>query len=201
MAYLSQAEDFQGVADVFLRTPTLYAPLLKFIEAVMIGPSRLTKAEREVIAAHVSVLNECGFCLGAHRATLKAMGVVAATVDTLEQGTEMAGISDRMRALLVYAEKLTRTPEAVDGDDIETLRAAGWSDQTIEDAINVIALFSYVNRLVDAFGIVGSPAYFDHIGQTLASQGYAPLLRQAAKLSAGQRGKAAVQPLSNAGVA
>ena len=35
MSYLSQAESFQGVADVFLRDPERYAPLLQFIESVM----------------------------------------------------------------------------------------------------------------------------------------------------------------------
>ena len=75
MSHFSYSEDFQGVADVFLRDPHRYAPLLQFIENVMTGPSDLTKAEREMIAAHVSKLNACNFCLGAHKWTLAAMDV------------------------------------------------------------------------------------------------------------------------------
>jgi hypothetical protein len=35
MAHLSYTKDFPGIADVFLRDPGLYAPLLQFIEGVM----------------------------------------------------------------------------------------------------------------------------------------------------------------------
>ena len=85
MAYLSYTKDMPGVADVFWRDPELYAPLLQFIEGVMTRPSELSKAEREMIAAHVSRQNGCDFCVGAHRWTLAAMDVDRATIDALEK--------------------------------------------------------------------------------------------------------------------
>jgi uncharacterized protein YciW len=97
----------------------------------------------------------------------------------------MAGVSEPLRAVLEFATKLTKAPEDISGDDISALRDAGWTEQTIEDAINAIALFNYVNRLVDAFGIEGSQAYFDHVGAALAAHGYAPLIHQGTKKSNG----------------
>ena len=47
MSHLSYSKGFQGVAEVFLRDAKRYAPLLQFIESVMVGDSELTKAERE----------------------------------------------------------------------------------------------------------------------------------------------------------
>lgn len=181
MTYLHISHNFQGVADVFLRSPGLYAPLLQFIENVMTGPSSLTATEREIIAAHVSNLNHCGFCLGVHKSTIRALGADTGTVDTLEKGPAIAGISDSLRAIIEFSTKLTQSPETVNENDITALKDAGLTDQTIEDAINVISLFNYVNRLVDAFGIEGNQPYFDFVGTTLAKQGYAPLLDQAAK--------------------
>ena len=61
--------------------------------------------------------------------------------------------------------------------DVDAVTSAGWSEQAVEDAINVAALFNYVNRLVDAFGIEGNDAYFKHVGQMLAGKGYAPLVK------------------------
>lgn len=58
-----------------------------------------------------------------------------------------------MAALLRYAEKLTRTPSAMGADDVEELRAAGWSDRAVLDAAQVIAYFNYVNRLADGLGV------------------------------------------------
>ena len=176
MSHLSYSKDFQGVADVFLRDAGLYAPLLQFIETVMTRPSDLTKAEREMIAAHVSKLNDCGFCLGAHRWTLAAMDISPALIDEIEDG---ASVDGKMRAILTFAGKLTRDPGAVRQSDIDAVTSAGWSEQAVEDAINVTALFNYVNRLVDAFGIEGNETYFKHVGQMLASQGYAPLVKSA----------------------
>ena len=53
MPFLDYAKDFQGVADVFLRDPARYGPLLHFIEDVMTRESELSKSDREIIAARV----------------------------------------------------------------------------------------------------------------------------------------------------
>ncbi len=181
MSYLSYSTSFQGVADVFLRKPDRYAPLLQFIETVMVGPSALTQAEREIIAAHVSKLNGCGFCLGAHTATLAALDIDFHALDTADSGPDTRNVGAKLQAVLDFATRVTQEPASIRQSDIDTLRDAGWEDETIEDAINVIALFNYVNRLVDAFGIEGDDAYFKHVGATLAAQGYAPLIKSALK--------------------
>ncbi len=176
MPHLSYARDYRGLTELFLRAPALYAPLLQFIDAVMTGPSALSAAEREMIATHVSRLNGCGFCLGAHKATLAAMDVDLATIEAVECGGLDAGaLDDKLLAALAFASKLTMNPGSVAQADIDALREAGWSEQSIEDVTNVIALFNYVNRLVDAVGIEGDESYFRQIGRTLATRGYAPL--------------------------
>ena len=181
MPYLSQAEDFKGVADVFLRDPDRYAPLLQFIESVMVGASALSPAEREMIATHVSKLNGCNFCLGAHRWTLAALDIDLKMIEAAEAGPEAEVLDEKLRPVLRLATKLTQSPGDVGQQDIDDLRTAGWSDQAIEDAINVIALFNYVNRLVDAFGIDADEDYFKQIGRIIATQGYAPLIKSALK--------------------
>lgn len=178
MSYLSYSKNFQGVADAFMRDPQRYVSLLQFIEGVMVGESEFTSAERELIAAYVSHLNGCSFCVGIHKSTLAAMGVDREAIDT---GPDSTVLAEDMRQMLRFAEKLTNSPMDVDKDDIDALRTIGWPDQTIEDAINVVALFSYVNRLVDALGIKGNETYFQQVGVTLAKQGYAPLINSALK--------------------
>ncbi|MEA3242697.1 MAG: peroxidase-related enzyme [Pseudomonadota bacterium] len=176
MANFSYSRNFKGVADVFLRSPKLYKPLLAFFENVMVGESGLSKEEREVIATHVSRINGCHFCVEAHRATLTAMGVDEATVSTLELGPNIDGVSDQVKDLLIFSEKLTRTPAEVTITDIDALKNKGVSEQTIEDTINVVSLLNYLNRLVDAFGVEGGPDYFKMVGTSLAKNGYAALI-------------------------
>ena len=176
MSFFSFSKRFQGVADVFLRRPDTYRSLLDFLEEVMLGDSQLSKEEREVLAARVSALNGCEFCVQAHLATLAALGVSKAQLSSLES-TACAVFGDsRFQRLIVFAERLTRAPDSINQRDIDGLKQAGFSEQAIEDAINVIALFNYVNRLVDAFGVSGNPKYFEKVGQALAKHGCANLL-------------------------
>ncbi len=55
--------------------------------------------------------------------------------------------------------KLTREPAAVGLADADALRAAGWSDPAIHDAVQVIAYFNYVNRVAEAVGIGPEPEW------------------------------------------
>ncbi len=57
------------------------------------------------------------------------------------------------RALLDLAEKSTRAPDSIAAADIERLRALGWSDEAIHDAVQVSGYFNYINRVADALGV------------------------------------------------
>jgi uncharacterized peroxidase-related enzyme len=68
------------------------------------------------------------------------------------------------RALLAYAEKLTRKPAGVTAEDIDGLRSHGFDDRMIHDAAAVIAYFAFVNRLADGLG-VDLESYWDEPGR------------------------------------
>jgi uncharacterized peroxidase-related enzyme len=70
-----------------------------------------------------------------------------------------ADLSEPMRALCDYAVKLTRTPAAVGAPDVAALRAQGWDDEAIHDAIQVIAYFNYINRIAEGVGIGPEPEW------------------------------------------
>ncbi|HET6201481.1 MAG TPA: hypothetical protein VFI25_01620 [Planctomycetota bacterium] len=64
-----------------------------------------------------------------------------------------AALEPRVLALLAFVEKLTLHPSRMARGDVETLRAAGWVDREIHDAIQVAAYFNYINRVADALGV------------------------------------------------
>lgn len=64
-----------------------------------------------------------------------------------------AGLDPADVALCEYTEKLTRTPAAVGVTDIVILRDAGFDDQGISSATQVIAYFNYINRIAEGLGV------------------------------------------------
>lgn len=64
-----------------------------------------------------------------------------------------APLSPADRALCVFAEKLTHRPEAMERGDVDELRAEGFDDRAIHDAVQVIAYFNYITRVADGLGL------------------------------------------------
>ena len=54
--------------------------------------------------------------------------------------------------MLRYVEKLTRRPGQVEREDVDALRAVGFSDAAVGDIAINAALFAFMNRVVDGLG-------------------------------------------------
>ena len=62
-----------------------------------------------------------------------------------------ASISSAERALLDYARLITEAASRSTHEDVQKLRQAGWNDDQISEAVYVIAMFAFFNRIADAF--------------------------------------------------
>lgn len=65
-----------------------------------------------------------------------------------------AEITERQRAILDYAVKLTVTPGDMRETDLADMRRHGLTDRDILDVNQVTAYFAYVNRVADGLGVV-----------------------------------------------
>ena len=64
-----------------------------------------------------------------------------------------APLSPGDRALCEFASKLTLRQHEVTTADLDRLRAAGFDDRAVHDAVQVIAYFNYITRVADALGV------------------------------------------------
>lgn len=64
-----------------------------------------------------------------------------------------AGLSPQDHLLCDYAVKLTLAPGEVGEADILLLRAAGFDDDALTIAVQVISYFNYINRIADGLGV------------------------------------------------
>lgn len=175
MPYLKSLPEDSRLLQVFQAYPETSRPLLDYHELVMRGPSPLTVAERELIAAYVSGLNDCGYCHGVHTATAEAFGVPAGLLSALLADLDTAPVDDGMRVVLAYVGKLTTTPGRLTDADSDAVFAAGWDERALHDAVLVCALFNFMNRMVNGLGITADDNYFALSGNRLHDVGYTGL--------------------------
>lgn len=84
-----------------------------------------------------------------------------------------APIDEKVRATLGLLEKVTLSPAEVGPNDIAPLRAVGVSEQAIEDALVVCALFNIIDRLADSLDVaIPSIEGFARTAERLLEQGY-----------------------------
>lgn len=175
MPYLPSVPPDGVLLDVFRAFPEAARPLLAYHEALLRGPSPLTIAERELIAAYVSGLNDCSYCHGVHTATAAAFGVEEGTLRALLDDVTTAPVEDRVRVLLRYVGALTLTPSRVTAADAEAVFAVGWDEQALHDAVSICGLFNLMNRLVAGLGVTADQDYVARSGARLHDIGYAGL--------------------------
>ncbi len=82
---------------------------------------------------------------------------LVAAVERAWRRAPLERISARARVLCEHAARLTTRPHEIGAGDIAALRAAGCDDATITDVTNVVALFSYYNRIADGLGVDPEP--------------------------------------------
>ena len=141
------------LADVFRRFPQGIPPLLEYHDVLLRGPSPLSIAQRELIAAYVSGLNACGYCQGAHQAIAEIHGIAPAVFAQLLDDPASSGVDPALLPILAYARKLTATPSRMTDADAQAVYAAGWDEQALFHAICVCAIFNFMNRVVEGCGV------------------------------------------------
>jgi uncharacterized peroxidase-related enzyme len=162
-----------GIAGLLAGHPETAGPLNDLAEALLRGPSPLTPAQRETIAAYVSRRNECTFCAETHGAVARHLSGADGSRPHPD-GDGSAGTDPRLGALLAIAEKVRVDGRSVTTDDVERARAAGADDRAIHDTVLIAAAFSMFNRYVDGLDTLTptEPAQYERRARNLAENGY-----------------------------
>jgi uncharacterized peroxidase-related enzyme len=125
----------------------------------MLGDSRLSRLEREMIAVVVSAANRCYYCLTAHGQAVREMSGDPSLGEALVMNYRVARISRRQRAMLDFAHKLTAAPAETGEAERKTLRRAGFSDRDIWDICSVTAFFNMTNRIATPTDMMPNEQY------------------------------------------
>jgi AhpD family alkylhydroperoxidase len=125
---------------------------------------RVDRATKEAVAASVSAINTCPYCVEVHATMLHALGDRAPAAAIVSGDT--GGIVDPdLRAVVTWA-RATRQPDAT------ILRNPPFLEAQAAEVIGVAVAFHYINRMVNIFAV---PSPFPLGGSMIE-----PILRRAA---------------------
>jgi uncharacterized peroxidase-related enzyme len=119
--------------------------------------NRLPASVLEALGVYTSLLNGCEYSFAHHFEGLRKILADDARAETIRKALSgdrpEDAFSGKELALLRYARKLTRTPDALERADVEALRSAGADDGEILEANQVVSYFNYANRVLNGLGV------------------------------------------------
>jgi uncharacterized peroxidase-related enzyme len=143
-AAVERAGKVMNILKAMSLRPGVLPHFLALNREINLAPSELDRVDRELFAVAVSGENGSRYSLRAHEQMLREEG-------------EPVALDARRKALGQFAVKLTRSPGEMGAADVEALRRHGLSDEAVSDAIQVVAFFNYVNRVVNVVGVDDEP--------------------------------------------
>jgi uncharacterized peroxidase-related enzyme len=137
--------ELDDVGKAVMRRPALFGrPFLAVAQNALRGASVWSVGARELFGAVVSAANSCRFCVGTH-------GAIAEQLLGDHVGWEDGRFGPQVTAAARFAHELTTDAPGVE-DALAAARAAGVDDDALEQVVQIVFLFSFINRVTDALG-------------------------------------------------
>ncbi|WP_075218050.1 peroxidase-related enzyme [Mongoliimonas terrestris] len=151
------------IPNVFLvlaHRPDEFRAFFAYHDALMDKPGNLTKAEREMIVVATSSLNQCQYCVVAHGAILRVRAKNPLIADQVATNYRKADITERQKAMIDFAIKVSTEAYAVSETDFETLKSHGFTEDDVWDIAAISAFFGLSNRLANVTNMRPNPEFY-----------------------------------------
>lgn len=152
MPHIKVNNELAGIRGLMNFSPATAGPMGELANTLLhaVEGSSLSRADRELIATHVSYLNDCFYCHNSHgELACVYLDGDRELVDQVRKDYRNAPISGKLKSLLNIAGKVQQSGKAVQPEDIEAARAQGADDHEIHDTVLIAAAFCMFNRYVD----------------------------------------------------
>ena len=149
MPHISVDPSLPGIRALLAFSPETATPIGELANLMLRTNEGLTMAERELIAARVSFLNDCFYCHESHGAIASCYLGNNSLVQEVKRDYSNAGISDKLKALLPIADSVQKGGKCVTVEQVEQAKKMGATDRDIHDTVLIAAMFCMFNRYVD----------------------------------------------------
>ena len=140
------------VPNVFLTLsyrPEEFRAFMAYHDALMERKGGLSKAEKEMIIVATSNQNGCQYCVIAHGAILRVRAKDPLIADQVAINYKKADISNRQKAMLKFALKVSNNSKSISDTDHKKLSKFGFSSDDIWDIAGITAFFGLSNRMAN----------------------------------------------------
>lgn len=155
-------EVFDDIKKNFGMVPNLFKTLAikpdileanwKKVKAVMMQ-GELPRDLKEMVAVVVSQANGCPYCVNAHSAVLKMMGIPREKILQIIENIEGADVPPAVKKVVKLSVKATREPNDITDTEIKEIKDLGYSDAQIVELLSVVDLFTSFNKFLDALQV------------------------------------------------
>ena len=153
MAYINVDKNLPGIRALMAFSPDTAEAMGKLANLLLRTNEGLSMAERELIAANVSYLNDCFYCHQSHGAIAVCyLNGDTSLVDQVKKDYRNADISGKLKALLAIAGSVQKGGKQVNEAQIQKAKSLGATDKDIHDTVLIAAMFCMFNRYVDGLG-------------------------------------------------
>ena len=177
MPHIELSSGLPGIRSLVTYRPDTGKPLYELAQILLRHDSPLSPADRELIAAYVSSLNACTFCMSSHAAAARFLYQDEnQMVDIVLEDYENAPISEKLKSLLLIAGKVQADARSVLESDVAHARQHGATDRDLHDTVLIAATFCMFNRYVDGLATITPPAddlnTWAAMGERMGTRGY-----------------------------
>lgn len=151
------------IPNVFLalaHRPAEFRAFFDYHDALMEKDSNLTKGEREMIVVATSNLNQCQYCVVAHGAILRIREKNPLIADQVAVNYRKADITERQKAMLDFAVKVSQSAYEVNDEDFAALNKHGFTDEDAWDIAGIAAFFGLSNRMANVSSMRANPEFY-----------------------------------------
>lgn len=124
------------------------------IQRFLLDETTLSYDIKEAIALLISKENGCKMCVDVHKGIAKMLGLTEQRIEEILQGVDAISTSDAEKSLLNFCIKASKKDNyKILKEEIDALKALGFSDVQIVEAVAITGYFNYINTLSNVFAL------------------------------------------------
>ncbi len=124
------------------------------IQRYLLAETELSYDIKESIALLISKENGCKMCVDVHKGIAKMLGMSEERIEEVLVGIDAIHTSEEEKKLLHFCVRVSKKDNyKVTKEEIDAVKALGYSESQIIEAVAIVGYFNYINTLSNVFAL------------------------------------------------